>query len=561
MAVKYPMREIFSVSQAASRSTGLTVLIALAVSGCALNPYVHLPSPEADSSKIGNSLYGELPQAIDRANSYRDAYYKAAAEQSVLKNSIGLSIIPLSASALYLGFASSANSELAAGLGLGAAGLFGLGNFLYSAPRQAVYLHGARAVTCVVLATRPLLTTKTEYDALSSNLEQLGKTLPMVVTAMDDVESGITAVGDAAATADAVTQLGIARALVGDAGRARDAGSLLRAEYDRAGITLNEHLEMVAARVNEEVQKTEPDLSSIATIAGSLGSWAGTFGSVPAMVAATESPAKKSVSPADVGNGVPQQAAVDSQAEKDLAQALQKLATESSKLADATRAVSAHVSASQQLAAKSGDVSACSIAAADSGFSMVPDVSSIDLPAGTSASFIITDNTGIPQNVVLTPANSAVRLNTSPNGGVLVANVVADGSATTAAYMLYVRDSTRRQSRYVTVNVKARPAAAPAVTTAAAADADAWKTFLQPSETTLIATRDDAKNLQRRLAKAEGAVLVIDGKIGEETRMLLAQYQEKYKDELASLKDATPEVLRILHEDTLGKLISENSLP
>ena len=86
---------------------GILVAALVAGSGCTvIDPHWRSDGARADRIHYTEGGFaGDLAPAIDRANQLRQDYYHAVSEQSTTRTLVGLSLIPLSASALYLGFA------------------------------------------------------------------------------------------------------------------------------------------------------------------------------------------------------------------------------------------------------------------------------------------------------------------------------------------------------------------------------------------------------------------------------------------------------------------------
>ena len=135
-----------------NRTFGLSLLGAsLALAGCSVwDPYVR--APELVDYKYAGTvslLYGDLPAAIDAAQAQRNAYAKAAGEQSEFRNALALIGVPAAGAATFLGITSTsgASRDFIAGTAIGLAALFGVGDYFYSGPRRRVYLEGSHTDT------------------------------------------------------------------------------------------------------------------------------------------------------------------------------------------------------------------------------------------------------------------------------------------------------------------------------------------------------------------------------------------------------------------------------
>lgn len=541
------------------------LLISLSIgSGCALfDPHIRLK--DNDVADVDYSAFsGNLPQAIERAGKLRGKYLKAVSDHSLLRSVAGLSMIPLSASALYLGFASSANAELASGLGLGAAGIYGASNYLHSSPRQLVYINGAAALTCAVKATRPVLVKSDDYSKLENGLTAIS-------TGVNRVNSAIVAVNAAiknqshptSLSRTATLQVTQAKALLVQAQDVRARGTAYKRNIDTAGLSLNSAVDAIQAEVSRQVLKTEPDLASVMTIAGSLGQWAGTFGSVPAIVPQTSSAGGTAQAS---GKSVGAQSESETPDDTELRNGINKLAEATSETVEATSSVADIVNAIGDADQQLAGLDQCEVGAADTGFSISPDVASQTLNAGSSTMFIITDDTGIPQSVrLLGPADKKATLSTEVLGGGLVATVTATSDAPSSLYQLHVSDSTGKNKRTISIQVQPKADGGTdreekKLGTNTSVTEKKWQEFLKDGEKSFIGISiENAKDVQRSLNKALRLNLKVDGKFGSETRAAIFAYQKRHQAEGGmGLADKPDSALSELFEQAKNKLISEN---
>ncbi|MBL8470744.1 MAG: hypothetical protein KF778_02980 [Rhodocyclaceae bacterium] len=110
-------------------------------------------------SECQSGFYGELPESIAGASELRKNYLHAVKGQSTLSASISGLLIPLSAIGIYRGVTHSSEGTTRAltAMGLGASAAYLYANTLTSKPRQGVFLAGADAIGCAVVASRPYL--------------------------------------------------------------------------------------------------------------------------------------------------------------------------------------------------------------------------------------------------------------------------------------------------------------------------------------------------------------------------------------------------------------------
>ena len=122
-------------------------------SGCTLlDPYVR--AKELDTTSPAPSL----AEAMAAAQAQRKAYYGAVSERAKLRNGLPVLLIPLSAAALYKGFAGDsgeATRRLLLKEVLVGASIFSLGSYFTSTSREQIYLAGTKALSCAIYATSP----------------------------------------------------------------------------------------------------------------------------------------------------------------------------------------------------------------------------------------------------------------------------------------------------------------------------------------------------------------------------------------------------------------------
>lgn len=496
-------------------------VVVAAASGCTvLDPHWRPSDTRADTIVYKDQHFvGGLGEAIDRANRLRAHYVHAVSVQSTTRTVIGLSLIPLSASALYLGFASAANSELAAGLGLGAAGLFGAGTQITSTPRQRVYLQGSRALGCAIVATRPLLFTQADIDKLSlaisriSPLTDASMTLatPLAIALEKDntdariamLRSGVedkikmypVAAEDGAQLldklkahrgthaerrAEASSELGRTQKLIDQAQQIRSRASMLKRSAETAGLDLDRAVEDIATKVSDQLLKTEPDLDSFMVAAGNLGAWGGKFGSVPKIAPQVDKP-KGLASGAPSGGGEASESAAlkgeSAAVLKYLAKDVEQLVIEGNpfespirdlqaanrSLADAAQVLADYVTTADELGKLSGKLADCTVAEVDTGFAIFPPDTEISIEPKASTVVTVTEKTGLP-SVHVSPADcgGAATVTTEAPGRMITTRITADKDITEDKQCdLVIANAQATDIRTVTIKIKKGAAPAP----------------------------------------------------------------------------------------------------
>ncbi len=142
---------------------------AVFLSGCALlNPYINIDehSEELKSAKEVCGL--DARPGIRRACMYRSEYLHRLGLDASYRNVLGLTLIPISATALGLGI-DGGNSTAITVLGLSGATLYASGQVLTSRPRETVLLQGLQAITCAVTASYSMTLDQQSQDILTSS--------------------------------------------------------------------------------------------------------------------------------------------------------------------------------------------------------------------------------------------------------------------------------------------------------------------------------------------------------------------------------------------------------
>jgi hypothetical protein len=439
------------------------VALALLAGGCSmLQPHVPIPQrllvdksllacddpqptgPEQACATL--HFYGDLPEAIAGTNELRSRYLEAMRSETALSNGLLAALIPLSAAALYHGVSSSGEHTqrlvLRAGI-VGAAGYAGVTTFA-SKPRQQLYLAGAEALGCALVASRPyLLPTREMGDAdttgtllgdlatlqaLTAGLEPKvrgaqarvdamagsresnrtagtraapGTALPPLTdpntlshpedaqtlrSANDQLLDGARRANSKPARTAAVPvgppELARARSALAGAHRALDRGLALRARIDAAGDQLRGQALKVYSQVSREILNTTPDPASIFSVVGSMPQ------------NALRLSGAKTASVPTAQSSVATFSAVK---EDERAQ----LANDAQSLVEASAAVTAWVDRVDAMAAGVGKLAECRFEAPGSALQLVPDVTEVEMAAGSSMSFKVSGGSGTPRMTIV----------------------------------------------------------------------------------------------------------------------------------------------------------------
>jgi len=252
----------------------LPIAIAVACGGCALfNPYVVPKDAQGKlvTARISSVRFvGGVEEAIDYADAWRRAYVRAAAEHSKARNVTAAIILPLTAVSLFYGITDHGSGDRITRMALGGSMLYTGTEFLTSKPRQQLYLAGARALTCAIVATRPYLVTE-EWErafnqkrgVLDDKLIALARANAALGSAIDMAESVDPADSQVKVAKRIHTQA--SQALTEGRALAQQAGSASMA-FQQIGHALLGAVRSITDRVDQELPKTEPDLESLKSL-------------------------------------------------------------------------------------------------------------------------------------------------------------------------------------------------------------------------------------------------------------------------------------------------------
>lgn len=204
-------------------------------------------------------FYGDLPDAIDDADSQSTAYSKAASQYSQFRNGTALGAGVTGIAAVLLGAMNHGSQNLRIGLSGASAAMLGLWGYYDNRPRQQVYLAGVTAITCAVEAVRPLLQTEEQHDKMAADESALRRAL---ATFQTDLRSGAARGPGAKLTLDDATTAEDAAVSVLKTATAFDLA------YDSVGVELREKVREIVVAVDAQVVKTDPDPAAMSKVIG-----------------------------------------------------------------------------------------------------------------------------------------------------------------------------------------------------------------------------------------------------------------------------------------------------
>jgi hypothetical protein len=243
------------------------------LTGCSLiNPHVTgdetLRLTQATSEV---KFYGDLPKAIDYADSLRRSYYDAVGEQSLARNGMAGALVGLSAAALSAAITQAKVETLVADLAITGAGIAGAGMLLTSSDRQRVYLSGSQAIGCAILSMRPFLITEPDYQSFKAAASRLPGAIVKLETDVLELQGLVAQFPADPLAAEAQATIAVSQSLLARARAAAAATDNAVLQIETAGRTLQTAVDSIKDKVSVEITKTEPDLQSILGVANGLG--------------------------------------------------------------------------------------------------------------------------------------------------------------------------------------------------------------------------------------------------------------------------------------------------
>ena len=280
----------------------ILLLAGSSLTGCEsqINPYLGFedrPNPDTGGMAVNS--------AVKYANGVKDRYRRAVGDEATFQRLLGVGLIG-TASALPIMALANASTKSLGIVGVSGAGVYALGTWLQSTPRQRAYIQGYKAVTCAVEAVLPLafISTDSRYKdfntamgAIPASVTEVQKGVSAVQKIVTAVQAAIRAAKDAPAPSKASNgnDLAEAKRLKGVALRtvARARGAIAEAETAKrrgievqfrigsAGARLTGAVDRIIGEVDTAVQANSSDLLALPGIIGGLGRIYGEFPGAP----------------------------------------------------------------------------------------------------------------------------------------------------------------------------------------------------------------------------------------------------------------------------------------
>ena len=262
------------------------VLTAAALAGCStFNPYRVAPDAGAGTTSpatgqgAGVAFAGGLKEALDQAEAQRVEYLESMAGHARTRNASTAALFGLTAWGLYraiLPDRTPAVDRQVLRLGAAAGATYGIGDFFVNREHEAAYAQGYRAMTCLMVQQRPLLMTlrgKRPFDAESrddGDFERLQSDISRLRSAIDDLDRHTVRAQIWNGRYPEQTQVRekeLSRAVkaLESSRRALDEAQKLEQTVRTSGYGLRRRMELIIARVNEELQRTQKDIPQLAS--------------------------------------------------------------------------------------------------------------------------------------------------------------------------------------------------------------------------------------------------------------------------------------------------------
>ncbi|MDQ7249164.1 peptidoglycan-binding domain-containing protein [Dongia sedimenti] len=492
--------------------------IAANLAACSVfNPHVR-PSGAESTKMLPTDVRfaGGMSDAVAYADSWRWEYYDAVGNDSELRNAIALSLIPIGAAALFFGVTGISTTDVIAGLGIGGASIYGAGSYLQSTPRQRIYLAGSQAIGCAMLAARPMLMQQEDWKALGTENRDLRLAIADVEAKADSVRAWLLQLkekdqaGPDATVANVVLQT--TQTLLDRGNAVYASGNKLYTQVAQAGATLHLKVDSIRDEVSRQITFTEPTLEDIKKIVAGLGSSATEFRPV-APVAAPKAPTTP----------VTKQLATKSAEVEQLNLAVADLNTAIPTLVAAINAVAARVDAAA-VGNAFESVIACQVADAVPHFTVSPDVTSQNLPAGQTVAFTVTGQAKQPSATLTGNVVPGVDVNVKGNG-VFIAEVTAKGDTPGGTTQLLIQDGTTTKTIDIVVQKGTKTVPAAQSQSQAQPAAELRSTWEKASSKPQRINVQKALNIERKKADTNAVLLAEDGAFGDKTRKAIGEYQ------------------------------------
>ena len=489
------------------------------LAGCVplINPRVHEPnyrSPEQPAAGY-STAQDWCPQGQDYdpgictslayAYNYQLRFAKAAAADASFRSATGALAIPVGAAALYYGVTRVGTPQRVAGMSVTGAALYSSATWLTSTTKQKVYLAGSQATLCAMYAASPFLLTQVERTRFNAEIDALAGSDQQLATAIDTI-----AAQDDGST-DFTRLLARARSVHQDASNLLGEAYEIDAAIARAGFVLRNRVDMIAAKVQDQLVDQAPSLESLLSLIGNMDKTANSFAH-----ATLQAPAAPAAQPTNPNAIVAHGKLMASPGMDDLRRKID--ATESALLV-----LRPEVTRHAALRTVASDIDACQPAGAQNGFAVNPDVRTATVVKDKTLRFAVTNKVAVPTITVTGTNTDAIEAHTEVEGGNFAVVVKGVKAVSDGTPILVIRDGTGAEFRETAITVTD---SAPAPVTKTAAPAPASPTYACDNAS-IAADASQIKTIQGGLRMC--SVLADPtqaGVLGPQTRSAIRQYEK-----------------------------------
>jgi hypothetical protein len=429
----------------------------MAVSGCAINPYIANPRPPRPDVGSPTETTASLARALAYADNTFDAYDAKLAEEFTRQQLVSGSLLTLGAVTLGLA-AGHAHRDAYLTTALTGGLVYQLGTWNSNKDRLGIYVEGMKAIACAKSAVAPLVVGATTLESVQAREKEVLSQVRKVSSAAGRVVRWLSIVGSThpeGATSQlekaAQDELAQQASALKRANDALSRASGLRVRVDGAGNQLNAHIDQIRRAISLALNGTLSDLAQLRGVIQSLSDYASIFaegldlrGAAKNEVAA----ANKSIAPQEVT----QQSGADPTAgevrQKVLVDPVGALADSLGRLRAERQVLAAEVSIlngavePKSLAKLKTELSSCGVDPSKLNSALNVDRAAVSFESGTAGTSLVTISGGtLPYSASLIDLPAKGISVSAPAGGSIVVITAGTDTEPGKSYVVNVGDS------------------------------------------------------------------------------------------------------------------------
>ncbi len=457
------------------RGVGALIAMSLAISGCAINPYIaNTRPPRTELSRSSPDVTASTVRALAYADATFDAYDAKLWEEFNRQQVLSGTLLTIGAATLGLA-AGHAHRDAFVTAAVGGGLIYQLGTWNSSKDRLGIYVEGMKALACSKTAVSPLLLGSDAITTIKNQEERTRDTAIRMSRASGHVVQWLAIVGGSGsgsgasqlekAAQDELVQQG---ATLKEASDALARASGLRHRVEGAGAQLDAQVDQIRRAVSMAHSGTLADLSQLRTAVQSLSDYANIFGEgldLRGAVATEVAAANKSISKDDVTqqNWLDDTAkAVDSGKTVNpavaLAAALGRLRAERQALSTDVSILNGTLAETTSLAQLKTDLNGCGVDLAKAKSTLRLTRKSVSFEVGTAGTALVSISGGtLPYSVALVDLPAKGINVSAPAGGAIVVVTASTDTEVGKSYLVSVTDAAGLTAS-ITVKVTAKAA-------------------------------------------------------------------------------------------------------